>query len=79
MRRKLRKAESKQDTCLILFPIILSVIYLYLALNLADHWSIWPALFVITYGIMTFLFRKVFRFQIQFSYLGMGLLTYLVL
>lgn len=62
---------------MILFSLSLLPVYFYLGLRIAEHWSHWILLAVIFLGIMSFPFKKFFRFQLHLIYAGMGLLTYL--
>lgn len=61
---------------MILFLLTLLPVYVYLGLRLATHWSHWIVIALIFGGIMSFPFRKFFRYQLHLIYAGMGLLTY---
>jgi hypothetical protein len=63
---------------MLIFPLVLLIVFVYLGLRLATVWYLWPVFFTLTFGIMTFLVRKVFRYQVYFSYACMGIITYLV-
>jgi uncharacterized protein len=62
---------------LILFFLTMLPVYVYLGLRLATHWSHWLVIALIFGGIMSFPFKKFFRFQLHLIYTAMGLLTYL--
>lgn len=62
---------------LLFLTLILSPIYLYLGLRLSSHWSDWALLALLFALIMSFPFKKFFRYQLQLIYAGMGLLTFI--
>lgn len=62
---------------MIVFLASLLPIYVYLGMRLSTHWSHWLAIAAIFGMIMSFPFRKLFRFQLHLIYAGMGLLTFL--
>lgn len=62
---------------MILFLISLLPFYVYLGLRLASHWSHWFVIALIFISIMSFPFRKLFRYQLHLIYAAMGLLTFL--
>jgi predicted MPP superfamily phosphohydrolase len=57
---------------------ILSPFYLYLGLRLCSHWAHWSLLTLLFVTILSFPFKKLFRFQLHLIYAGMGILTYLL-
>lgn len=62
---------------MILFTIFLVPFYFYLSMRLATHWSHWLIIGSIFLTIMSFPFKKYFRYQLHLIYGGMGLLTFL--
>jgi uncharacterized protein len=62
---------------LILFLLSLLPVYVYLGLRLATHWSHWILIGIIFAGILSFPFKKLFRYQLHLTYAGMAFLTYL--
>lgn len=63
---------------MILFNIILLPFYIYLCMRLGNHWSHWIAIGCIFVAIMSFPFKKYFRYQLHFIYAAMALLTFLL-
>lgn len=57
------------------FPFL--PVYVYLGLRLASHWSHWLVIAFIFISIMSFPFRKFFRYQLHLIYTAMGLATFL--
>jgi uncharacterized protein len=64
---------------LIWFNILLVTIYLYLNLRLSYVWFAWIMLTIMMVAILSFPYKKVFRYQIHLSFAAMGFLTYLTL
>lgn len=61
---------------MILFLLTLLPVYVYLGLRLATHWSHWIVIAIFFGGIMSFPFRKFFRYQLHLIYAGMAVLTF---
>lgn len=63
---------------MIFFIASLLPVYFYLGFRLGNAWYDWLVIGVLFSFILSFPFRKIFRYQLHLSYVSMGLLTYLV-
>lgn len=63
---------------MIFFIASLFPVYLYLGFRLAEVWHDWLVIGLLFAFIVSFPFRKLFRYQLHLSYASMGVLTYLV-
>lgn len=63
---------------MILFIVFLLPFYLYLSYRLSTHWSHWLVIGSLFITILSFPFKKYFRYQLHLIYAGMGLLTFLL-
>lgn len=68
-----------EESTLILFFLATIPVYLYVGLRLSSHWSHWAVLGIIFLGVISFPFRKLFKFQLHLSYTSMGVLSFLLL
>lgn len=68
-----------EESTLILFSLATLPIYFYLGLRLSSHWSHWAILGGLYLAIMSFPFRKLFKFQLHLSYTAMGFMSFLLL
>lgn len=62
---------------MIVFLLSLLPVYTYVGLRIASHWSHWVILFIGFGLILSFPFRKRFRYQLHLSYAAMAILTYI--
>jgi predicted MPP superfamily phosphohydrolase len=64
---------------LILFTLVLLPFYVYLSWRLSTHWSHWLVIASIFLVILSFPFKKYFRYQLHLIYAGMATLSFLLL
>ncbi len=69
----------KKESTLILVLVVSVLIYFYLGLSHGGHWSSWPILSTLFIGMMSFPFRKLFKFQIHLSFIFMGVISFLLM
>ena len=64
---------------MILFIFALTLLYIYLGGRIAYEWFDWIAIACLFVALLSFPFKKIFRYQLHFIYAAMGILTYLTL
>lgn len=63
---------------MILFLLSLIPVYLYLGSSLADNWFEWGLIFILFASILSFPFKKRFKYQNHLAFISMGFLTFLM-